>query len=441
MKWKSVWRMSLLVSVLLNCGAIAVVGSRINHSNYSKRFVAKQDPLPTRLLEIRMLKSIPPKVHKARYSGSGVPPLLPPGTTKPYTPAGQVGSSTGTRAELNRMSTASGRSAGTSSLEKVHLNIHQRLTRNMRVELGAPKAGLVPAYSGILDLRHSKIKVVLHADPSLLPKGAQRPNKLIGPKPVIEYIGGKPKSTAKCVGAIGGRTVMGGGRLKIKGAENLQISGTKFCGPGAPGLPSSESSGRGGSSKQLTGAEFVSFATQAQLDRNYRDLASGPLKDGGALARTTPEGMEPGIQGEIRPTHLPEEDRPKTLPETPAKPAPVDEKAEKGLQPSLGSLSENGSIPWGPSRKKPKSGLLADFYLGRNFTRYLFTRRTRYVDFVWDGISADKELPPYNPYSVRWSGYIKPSTTDDYTIYTASDDGVRLWIDDKLMIDNWTCHA
>jgi mannan endo-1,4-beta-mannosidase len=43
--------------------------------------------------------------------------------------------------------------------------------------------------------------------------------------------------------------------------------------------------------------------------------------------------------------------------------------------------------------------------------------------------------------TMRFSSYIKPSSTDDYTVYTASDDGVRLWIYDKLVIDNWTCHA
>ena len=343
MKWKSVWRSSLVTSVVLNCGAIAVVGSRMKHSIDTRSVVAKQDPPPTRLVEIRMLKGIHPEIPKAKFPQRDY-------QGKSHKPGGQSSSSKETRAELNRLSTRSGRSGGTSALEKIHLNVHQRLTRNMHVDLGAPKGGLVPAYSGVLDLRHSKIKIVLHADPSLLPKGAPKPNKLIGPRPVIEYIGGKPKSTAKCVGSIGGRTVIGGGHLKIKGAENLEISGTKFCGPGAPMLPSSGY--RSGSQRQPTGAEFVSFATQPQLSKNYQDLASGPLNDGGAFARTTPEGMEPGIQGEIRPTHLPDEYRPKTLPETAEKPAPIDEQAEKGLQPSLGSLSEERLHPLGAVKEE-----------------------------------------------------------------------------------------
>jgi hypothetical protein len=69
------------------------------------------------------------------------------------------------------------------------------------------------------------------------------------------------------------------------------------------------------------------------------------------------------------------------------------------------------------------------------------TRRTKFIDFVWDGVNVDKAVPPYNPYSVRWSGFIKPKVSGLYSIYTASDDGVRLWIDKKLLIDNWTCHA
>ncbi|MGB0646933.1 MAG: PA14 domain-containing protein, partial [Bradymonadia bacterium] len=44
-------------------------------------------------------------------------------------------------------------------------------------------------------------------------------------------------------------------------------------------------------------------------------------------------------------------------------------------------------------------------------------------------------------FRVRWSGYITPSYTETYTFATLSDDGIRVWIDDRLVIDNWTGHA
>ena len=43
-------------------------------------------------------------------------------------------------------------------------------------------------------------------------------------------------------------------------------------------------------------------------------------------------------------------------------------------------------------------------------------------------------------YSARWLGYLKAPTTGQYTIATLSDDGVRLFINDSLVINNWTNH-
>jgi hypothetical protein len=44
-------------------------------------------------------------------------------------------------------------------------------------------------------------------------------------------------------------------------------------------------------------------------------------------------------------------------------------------------------------------------------------------------------------FSVRWTGLILPEASGEYTFHTLSNDGVRLWIDDKPVIDNWTDHV
>ncbi len=44
-------------------------------------------------------------------------------------------------------------------------------------------------------------------------------------------------------------------------------------------------------------------------------------------------------------------------------------------------------------------------------------------------------------FSARWTGMIEPRYSEEYTFYTRSNDGVRFWVDDKLVIDNWTDHA
>jgi len=43
-------------------------------------------------------------------------------------------------------------------------------------------------------------------------------------------------------------------------------------------------------------------------------------------------------------------------------------------------------------------------------------------------------------FSTRWTGTITPPASGRYTLHTESNDGVRLWLDDKLVIDNWTEH-
>ena len=68
------------------------------------------------------------------------------------------------------------------------------------------------------------------------------------------------------------------------------------------------------------------------------------------------------------------------------------------------------------------------------------TRTDALVDFSWgDGsYSADG---PVDHFSARWTGYFIPKTTDDYKFYTSSDDGVRLFIDDQRVIDDWQKHG
>jgi hypothetical protein len=47
----------------------------------------------------------------------------------------------------------------------------------------------------------------------------------------------------------------------------------------------------------------------------------------------------------------------------------------------------------------------------------------------------------YAQFSARWTGLIEPKVSGEHTFFTRSNDGVRLWIDDKPVIDNWTDHS
>jgi len=40
-------------------------------------------------------------------------------------------------------------------------------------------------------------------------------------------------------------------------------------------------------------------------------------------------------------------------------------------------------------------------------------------------------------FTVRWEGQIEADYSETHTFYTATDDGVRLWVDGRLLIDHW----
>ncbi|HEY3329063.1 MAG TPA: TIM-barrel domain-containing protein [Capsulimonadaceae bacterium] len=84
-------------------------------------------------------------------------------------------------------------------------------------------------------------------------------------------------------------------------------------------------------------------------------------------------------------------------------------------------------------------GLTAHYFSGTNFEKDVGTTLDPQVDFAW------KEGPmgglTHDNYSVRWTGFVTADEAGSYTFQTASDDGVRLWIDGKPVIDDWSFHA
>ncbi|MFN8109212.1 MAG: choice-of-anchor C family protein [Thermoleophilia bacterium] len=109
-----------------------------------------------------------------------------------------------------------------------------------------------------------------------------------------------------------------------------------------------------------------------------------------------------------------------------------------------GSLSwsnaASGNVTAQPGTDTGPAGLLGSYYLNSTLTGPPVLTRTEAVDFNWGGGMPDP-LVPYPPFSVRWEGGVTAPSTGTYTFRTLTDDGVRLWIDGQLVIDNWTLHA
>jgi beta-glucosidase len=62
------------------------------------------------------------------------------------------------------------------------------------------------------------------------------------------------------------------------------------------------------------------------------------------------------------------------------------------------------------------------------------------VDFHW-GAGSYSDEGPVDHFSVRWTGYFIPEAEDDYKFYVSADDGVRLYVDDAMVIDDWKTHG
>jgi hypothetical protein len=58
-----------------------------------------------------------------------------------------------------------------------------------------------------------------------------------------------------------------------------------------------------------------------------------------------------------------------------------------------------------------------------------------YINFNWGNSPITQFGRDF--ISIRWWGKLKPKTSERYTFYVISDDGLRLFIDHLLLIDTW----
>jgi len=81
-------------------------------------------------------------------------------------------------------------------------------------------------------------------------------------------------------------------------------------------------------------------------------------------------------------------------------------------------------------------GLYAIYYSNEDFTGTQITRIDPEINFDWGYGTPDITLGEDN-FSIRWTGQIRADYSEKYTFYTRTDDGVRLWIGNRLLIDAW----
>jgi len=90
--------------------------------------------------------------------------------------------------------------------------------------------------------------------------------------------------------------------------------------------------------------------------------------------------------------------------------------------------------------EETEMGLRGYYFSDMSLGNLIFTRLDSNVNFEWENGSPDNRVNTDN-FSVVWAGYIEIPTAGNYTFYTLTDDGVKLWFEGEVIIDKWVNQA
>ncbi len=82
-------------------------------------------------------------------------------------------------------------------------------------------------------------------------------------------------------------------------------------------------------------------------------------------------------------------------------------------------------------------GLTGQYYDNQDLTNLKLTRTDATVNFDWGSGSPDPSIGS-DSFSVRWTGQVKADYSQTYTFYTNANDGVRLWVNGRQLINRWS---
>jgi beta-glucosidase len=101
-------------------------------------------------------------------------------------------------------------------------------------------------------------------------------------------------------------------------------------------------------------------------------------------------------------------------------------------------LMEFSGVPIPPSALR---GLKAEYFANRKLEGApVLTRDEAAVNFDW-GTSGPAPGVAADDFSARWTGKLVPDVSGKYRLGATADDGLRVYLDGKLIVEDWTEHA
>jgi len=106
---------------------------------------------------------------------------------------------------------------------------------------------------------------------------------------------------------------------------------------------------------------------------------------------------------------------------------------------AAGDAIHEGDV-WSFTTLGPGGGVKALYFRGKELAGdAILSQIEDTIDHPWG--SGEVVAGISDQLSARWTANLEAPFTETFTLITTSDDGVRLWLDGRLLIDNWTNHG
>lgn len=107
--------------------------------------------------------------------------------------------------------------------------------------------------------------------------------------------------------------------------------------------------------------------------------------------------------------------------------------------PEAGATMDATVSDAGPTPQPPQHGLRSDWF--DDFSAFASTRYDARPGVDHDAKTAPAPGVRGTLYSVRWSGTLAAPVAGEYAFFVTADDGVRVFVDDEKVLEDWTSHA